>query len=590
MATQEYQIGTKAFTSKEEFDKYVEISNYIDKFCSTADILNTVSSTNKYVEAIMNFCDNQGDVTDVVKVFSPILKEGQTEREIFAQIGSKVVRLGVESAFEYASEKAGITVGTAGIGTIPAYIMGAATGGATYLGYKFVGVGVGHYAEKYSYEEFIDLYDKYIDNPSNNNIDLGNNQNITSDKIESVVFLDTSTNEKTTFEINQETVVLEPIIVQDLTTGSIVSLKSGQTISHIAANTEFTTMDLLKYNNLTLEQAKNLPVGYEIQIPKSIENFDGGYGNIKLYTSYDGTLTYYIPNEKGNVNVIKINSDGEILQNDFDTNGTLLDEIVVNPNDNQSYNDAKTMEELLKDPNNLVKIDDGILYADSGQIKTDVNYDKDSQTLFYEDENGNLQQITYEENSDLLIYGDVSNPNKITFTDKNGNYQVWEKDNEGNFVQTNKVDYSGVLNTAINQIGSLIIMNNQDFSNIEKIAVSTTVSTIADFATYKGTDFNTTDKTVSNLQGAVVSFAVSSFFAKNDNISDILGMDGTFLGGLAENLLLNTLFCLTSSLQRENLYSLSLLSSHKILSLSLELEKNKVLNNRFYERIERRVV
>jgi hypothetical protein len=55
---------------------------------------------------------SHGDVTDVVKVFSPILKEGQTEREIFAQIGSKIVRLGVESAFEYAGEKAGITVGT----------------------------------------------------------------------------------------------------------------------------------------------------------------------------------------------------------------------------------------------------------------------------------------------------------------------------------------------------------------------------------------------------------------------------------------------------------------------------------------------
>jgi hypothetical protein len=101
----------------------------------------------------------------------------------------------------------------------------------------------------------------------------------------------------------------------------------------------------------------------------------------------------------------------------------------------------------------------------------------------------------------LLIYGDTSNPNKITFTDENGDYQVWEKDSEGNFVQTNKVDYSGTLNTAINQIGSLIIMNNQDFSNVEKIVVSTSVATIADFATYKGTaEFNTTNETVSNFK------------------------------------------------------------------------------------------
>ncbi|RXJ97337.1 hypothetical protein CRV00_00420 [Malaciobacter molluscorum] len=46
-----------------------------------------------------------------------------------------------------------------------------------------------------------------------------------------------------------------------------------------------------------------------------------------------------------------------------------------------------------------------------------------------------------------------------------------------------------------------------------------------------------------------------------------------------ENLLLNTLFCPTSSLQRENLYSLSLLSSYKILSSSLEIEKNLASNN-----------
>lgn len=107
------------------------------------------------------------------------------------------------------------------------------------------------------------------------------------------------------------------------------------------------------------------------------------------------------------------------------------------------------------------------------------------QTITFKDEHGNPTQITYEDNSDLLIYGDPANPNKIAFTDENGDYQVWEKDSEGNFVQINKVDYSGTLNTAINQIGSLIIMNNQDFSNVEKIVVSTSVATIADFATYK---------------------------------------------------------------------------------------------------------
>ncbi|MFA7092666.1 MAG: hypothetical protein WC149_12545 [Arcobacteraceae bacterium] len=94
-----------------------------------------------------------------------------------------------------------------------------------------------------------------------------------------------------------------------------------------------------------------------------------------------------------------------------------------------------------------------------------------------------LKKTTFDDN--LVIYGDPSNPDKITFTDENGDYQEWGKDKNGNYVQTNATDYSDIGKTAINQIGSLIIMNNQDFSNIEKIAVSTSVATIADFATYK---------------------------------------------------------------------------------------------------------
>jgi hypothetical protein len=143
-------------------------------------------------------------ILDVIEIFSPVLEEGQTEREIFASIGSRIVKLEVETAFESIGETAGISVGaglvsigvvgTAGIGTVPAYIMGAATGGATYLGYKFVGVGVGHYAEKYSYGEFLELYDKYVKNTEENN-----------KHAESAVFLDSSTNEKTTFEQNPQT-------------------------------------------------------------------------------------------------------------------------------------------------------------------------------------------------------------------------------------------------------------------------------------------------------------------------------------------------------------------------------------------------
>jgi hypothetical protein len=46
---------------EEEYEKYLEISNMIDKICTLADILNTVASTNKYVNLAMNFCDDNGN-------------------------------------------------------------------------------------------------------------------------------------------------------------------------------------------------------------------------------------------------------------------------------------------------------------------------------------------------------------------------------------------------------------------------------------------------------------------------------------------------------------------------------------------------
>ncbi len=58
-------------------------------------------------------------------------------------------------------------------------------------------------------------------------------------------------------------------------------------------------------------------------------------------------------------------------------------------NNDQANNDTEYMKD--QDGKDIPDIKDGTLVADSGQIKTDVNYDKDSQTLFYEDENGNYQ-------------------------------------------------------------------------------------------------------------------------------------------------------------------------------------------------------
>ncbi|WP_257118534.1 Ig-like domain-containing protein [Aliarcobacter vitoriensis] len=117
-------------------------------------------------------------------------------------------------------------------------------------------------------------------------------------------------------------------------------------------------------------------------------------------------------------------------------------------------------------------------------------------------------------------------------------HKKWLEENEGNALSTK-------LGSSIGgSIGSIIIANN-DYSNIEKIAISTSTTVVGqNVGEYLfwdknggngtsafddiGTDFKNT------LQGAVVSFAISSFFAKNDTLGDILGMDGTFVGGLVD--------------------------------------------------------
>ncbi|RBQ28324.1 hypothetical protein, partial [Aliarcobacter vitoriensis] len=100
-------------------------------------------------------------------------------------------------------------------------------------------------------------------------------------------------------------------------------------------------------------------------------------------------------------------------------------------------------------------------------------------------------------------------------------------------------------------IGSIIIANN-DYSNIEKLAISTSTTVIGqnvgeyvfwDSKNGNGSGaFQDIEADFKNtLQGAVVSFAISSFFAKNDTLADILGMDGTLVGGLVDSTVSYTL-------------------------------------------------
>jgi len=156
MENEDYGVSITAFDSEEEYNNFIDISSKIDAFCTQAKILDTVTTSNKYIEASLDFCDVNGDIQNTVKVFSPVLENANGEREIFASIGSKVVSLGVESTFESIGTRLGTAAATAIVGlgfdTPPAWIMGTATGGAFYLGGKYIGIAVGHYAKQSSYD------------------------------------------------------------------------------------------------------------------------------------------------------------------------------------------------------------------------------------------------------------------------------------------------------------------------------------------------------------------------------------------------------------------------------------------------------
>ena len=99
---------------------------------------------------------------------------------------------------------------------------------------------------------------------------------------------------------------------------------------------------------------------------------------------------------------------------------------------------------------------------------------------------------------------------------------------------------------------------------------------MGDFAEYKygGSEngFNTADTALDNLKGAVVSFALASFFAKNDNIADILGMDGTFVGGLAD-------FTVSYTLEYYGSQAVSELFASLISINNIDYKNNKIFKN-----------
>ena len=571
-----------------------------------------------------------------------------------------------------------------------------------------------------------------------------------------------------TISQNLETNTFKPLVTINQDTNT-ATLNSGGSISEVASKTDYTSAELLEYNGISLEDARNLPVGFEVHIPKAVTIINGEYGNIKLFENPDGSTTAILPNKDnityssendlliygdytnpnkisftntstGDFEVWEKDASGSMYQSqvsteDFSINYTPSDdgkskivskiEILsdnasfediaphtdFSADDIREFNDYQENETITRDSidipksKELIPVANGIVVHLSGFNgnemfidETDTKYTtftdgNDNLALYETSSNGSttitlsntdgsvrtiisnsdgysfdsygvsdVADINYTElpNGDLQVsgfvpkqdmtfadlaektgfsedilrdmngfgsdvnvitsgtnlitpkdiqsvdsaYGDVKvyetfdgeyvvvSPNengtvstystfkdgfgrdavvemrddgsyKVTLSNEDGTTRNIEQSANGDFYDSADPDYSSIGNTTINQISTLIMANN-NFSDIEKIAVSSSIATVADYATYNGNgEFDIGDEATNNLAGAVLSFAISSYFASNDNISDILGNDGTFVGdfldfgvtftaGYAATIALQNVGVLSSSLNWSN--------------------------------------
>ena len=141
-----------------------------------------------------------------------------------------------------------------------------------------------------------------VDKLIENNSWLTEENRISSDRsyvlIKAGEKLNLTVDNKTTGYGIDDTNTLTPEYQIDLTTQDIISLKEGQTVSDIAKLTNKSSIDLLEYNNMTMEEARSLPVGEPIRIYEGEPTvITGEYGNIKLFENPDGSTTAILPNQ-----------------------------------------------------------------------------------------------------------------------------------------------------------------------------------------------------------------------------------------------------------------------------------------------------
>ncbi|MCT7567409.1 Ig-like domain-containing protein [Aliarcobacter butzleri] len=461
----------------------------LDYICKSLDFASTLGKDSYVLNILNTSCSSLDNLVTHSKIVFD-----NTNQKIVIETAGKVTETVIYEGGMLGVKRVALSLLGLGIAEGDPFSigMGVVTSSGTYI---MGSLGL-NYISKNAGAEVKDIVSKIYEINSQEKI----NQNIPTNNsnTKSVVSLDTATNEKTVYSVDtNNNNNLTPEYKTNIVTGSTVLLKAGETISHVAVGTNFSTKELLQYNNLTENDARSLPVGYEIQIPKNVKNIDGGYGNIKMYETHSGGLIYFVPmDEQGNIGIIVIDKDGQILRNDL--GDTEVFDLYITPKKNTSdWNNANDSS-----------------FAEQETASGGYNQNVEEQ-----------RQKRGREEREFLEKQEVE-------------HKKWLEENEGNALSTKIGSSIG------GGIGSIIIANH-DYSNIEKLAISTSTTVVGQnvgeylFWDKNGTNgigaFDDIGKDFGNtLQGAVVSFAISSFFAKNDTLADILGMDGTFVGDFAD--------------------------------------------------------
>lgn len=222
--------------------------------CNTLDFASSLNKKSYVLETLNTSCSSLDTLTTGSR-----LVFNQENKTIAIETAGKIVETIVYEGEMIPVEAAALAVVRAGWseGLYEGTISLAAGGGIYFLGSK----GAKNIAEEAGVKT--KELAQYLINKYENSLEKNKDQSILEDKTISNKQETTKAEKMVNVEIKENGQVVQK---------EVILLTEGQTISHIAQNTSYSSTELLEYNYLTLEEAKNLPVGYEVKIPNDTQN------------------------------------------------------------------------------------------------------------------------------------------------------------------------------------------------------------------------------------------------------------------------------------------------------------------------------